>query len=142
MAWWAWMVLGFILIFAELMAPGSFFFFFFGLSGVIVGLLHLAHLAGEPWLQWLLFSVFSIVGVVLFRKPLMTRFGMSKPKEVDVLVGEVASALGDIAVNVIGKVELRGTPWTARNIGQTALARGQRCIVERQEGLTLFVRAE
>ncbi|HXE89994.1 MAG TPA: NfeD family protein [Terriglobales bacterium] len=142
MQWWAWMILGFILIAAELLTPGGFFVLFFGLAGVIVGFLRLADVAGPPWVQWLLFSGISVASIVLFRKPLMARFGMAAPKQVDQLVGEIGNALDDIAVNVIGKVELRGTPWTARNVGETPLTRGQRCKVEKQEGLTLFVRAE
>lgn len=142
MAWWAWMILGFILVAGELLTPGGFFVVFFGIAGMVVGLLRIAGVGGPPWMQWLLFSGLSVAGILVFRRPLMTRFGMAKPIEVDVLVGEIAHALEEIAVNVIGKVELRGTPWTARNVGATPLTRGQRCKVERQEGLTLFVRAE
>jgi inner membrane protein len=51
-------------------------------------------------------------------------------------------AAEDIAANAIGKAELRGTSWTARNVGEKPLARGERCTVERIEGLTIFIRAE
>jgi membrane protein implicated in regulation of membrane protease activity len=47
-----------------------------------------------------------------------------------------------MAVNAVGKAELRGASLTARNAGDKPLARGQRCTVERVEGLTIFVRAE
>ncbi len=142
MAWWAWVVLGFALVLVELMTPGGFFFLFFGIAGILVGLLHLAGYAGPAWLQWLLFSIISIVGVALFRRPLLAKFGMAAPKEVDLLVGEIGQVLQDIAVNSVGKAEVRGTPWTARNVGESSLAKGQRCKVERTEGLTLFIRAE
>jgi inner membrane protein len=42
----------------------------------------------------------------------------------------------------VGKAEMRGTSWNTRNIGDQPLARGQRCRVERVEGLMIFVRAE
>ena len=58
------------------------------------------------------------------------------------LVGEVAVPLEDISVNSVGKAELHGTSWNTRNIGDKPLARGQRCRVERVEGLMIFVRAE
>jgi inner membrane protein len=45
-------------------------------------------------------------------------------------------------VNSVGKAEMRGTAWNTRNIGDQPLARGQRCRVERVEGLMIFVRAE
>jgi membrane protein implicated in regulation of membrane protease activity len=37
---------------------------------------------------------------------------------------------------------MRGTSWSARNIGEKSLARGERCKVERVEGLTIYVRTE
>ena len=44
--------------------------------------------------------------------------------------------------DVLGKAELRGTSWSARNRGAAALARGQRCVVEKVDGLMLWVRPE
>jgi membrane protein implicated in regulation of membrane protease activity len=37
---------------------------------------------------------------------------------------------------------MRGASWTARNVGEKSLARGERCTVERIEGLTIFIRTE
>jgi membrane protein implicated in regulation of membrane protease activity len=48
----------------------------------------------------------------------------------------------EIPSNGIGKAEMRGTSWNARNIGDKPLARGERCRVERVDGLTLVVRHE
>jgi inner membrane protein len=42
----------------------------------------------------------------------------------------------------VGKAEMRGTSWNTRNVSDQTIARGQRCRVERVEGLTIFVRAE
>ena len=50
--------------------------------------------------------------------------------------------LETLPLNAMGKAEMRGTSWTARNIGEKPLARGERCTVERIEGLTIFIRAE
>jgi membrane protein implicated in regulation of membrane protease activity len=57
-------------------------------------------------------------------------------------VGETARATENIAVNEIGKAELRGASWNVRNIGDKPLVPGARCVVERVDGLTLHVRAE
>ena len=43
----------------------------------------------------------------------------------------------DIAVDAVGKAELRGTTWNARNVGDKLLTRAQRCRVRRVDGLTL-----
>ena len=48
----------------------------------------------------------------------------------------------DVAPGGVGKAEMRGASWTARTSGAVALARGQRCLVERVEGLTLWLKAE
>jgi membrane protein implicated in regulation of membrane protease activity len=61
---------------------------------------------------------------------------------VDTLVGEVATVIENIQAGSVGKAELRGTSWNARNMGSQDLARGQRCRVESVDGLTLFIRAE
>ena len=42
MLWWAWLLVGFLLVFAELLTPGGFYLLFFGLAGIVVGLLGLA----------------------------------------------------------------------------------------------------
>jgi membrane protein implicated in regulation of membrane protease activity len=36
---------------------------------------------------------------------------------------------------------MRGTTWSARNIGETVLNRGQRCVVAGVDGLVIHVRA-
>lgn len=61
---------------------------------------------------------------------------------VDALVGEVGVASEDLAPGKIGRVELRGTPWSARNMTSAVLARGARCRVVRVDGLTVEVEPE
>ena len=56
--------------------------------------------------------------------------------------GETALVTEDVAPGGVGKAEMRGTSWTARTSAATLLARGQRCRVERVEGLTLWLRPE
>jgi regulator of protease activity HflC (stomatin/prohibitin superfamily) len=54
---------------------------------------------------------------------------------------QFAVASSTIAPGELGSVEAGGRDWAARNVSATAIARGFRCAVERQEGDTLFVRA-
>jgi membrane protein implicated in regulation of membrane protease activity len=143
MAWWIWMLLGLVLLVAELLTPGSFFIIFFGFGAFSVGVLTAFDAAGPLWLQWLLFSVLSVLSLALCRKRLVLRFkSHPRPGEVDTLVGEIAVTMQEIAAGAVGKAELRGTVWTTRNLEQNSLAAGRRCRVERVEGLTLFVRGE
>jgi membrane protein implicated in regulation of membrane protease activity len=142
MSWWIWILIGLILVFAEVVTPGGFYLLFFGIGGLAVGLLALADLAGPAWLQVLLFSVISLCALWLFRGKLMQTFQVKAQLPVDSFIGETAHVAGEIAVNGVGKVELRGASWSARNVGATPLSVGGRCVVEKVEGLTLLVRAE
>ncbi|MBM3802883.1 MAG: NfeD family protein [Acidimicrobiia bacterium] len=142
MLWWIWILLGFALLLAELLTPGGLYLLFCGAAAVLVGLFTGLSLTGPPWMQWLLFSVLSVVALGVFRRPLLKRLRPPGPGQVvDALVGETAVALDEMAAGSVGKVELRGSAWSAHNAGQSALAAGQRCKVERVDGLTLWVRA-
>lgn len=142
MDWWIWLLVGLMLLLAELVTPGGFYIIFFGVGAIIVGILTGFQAAGPSWFQYILFSAVSLVALWLFREKLLQLTRSDSPETVDNLIGETAVLLEDISANGIGKAEMRGTSWSTRNIGDKPLARGQRCKVERVEGLTLFVRAE
>jgi membrane protein implicated in regulation of membrane protease activity len=142
MEWWHWIVLGLALLFGEVITPGGFYILFFGIGALIVGGLAGLNLAGPAWFQVVLFSVISIATLWLFRERLLQATQGGAPYNVDSMVGETAVIMEEIPGNGIGKAEMRGTSWNARNIGQQPLARGERCRVERIEGLTLIVRHE
>jgi membrane protein implicated in regulation of membrane protease activity len=57
-------------------------------------------------------------------------------------VGETAVPLAPIAPDAVGKAELRGTPWDARNVTVEPLAAGQRCRVVGVEGLMLSISSQ
>lgn len=138
--WWVWIILGFGLALLELATPGGFYFLFFGISSLIIGVLSRLGALQEAWLQLMLFSILAVAASLLFRRPLLQRFGPEMPDvEIDSLVGEIATALVDIEVDGFGKVELRGTSWSARNGGAQTVKRGQRCEVMRVEGLSLWI---
>ena len=142
MAWWIWVVSGFVLLALEMASPGGFYIFFFGSAALVVGLLAALGWAEPLWLQGVLFTGLSVAAVAFFR-PLLARQLRSGPGvAVDDLVGERAQACEEIAANGFGRAELRGTKWNARNVGETAISAGQACSVERVDGLTLWIRAE
>ena len=143
MSWWIWMVLGLGLAAVEILTPGGFFVIFFGVAAIVVGVISGLGLGGPPWFEWLLFSVIAIVSLLLFRQPLLRKIERSQRKDtVDLLEGEIAVALEDIARGSIGKVELRGSSWSARNESERTIGKGERSRVEKVEGLMLFVRPE
>src|SRR5262245_42125262 len=142
MVWWLWVLLGLGLLAFEMATPGGFFALFFGVSALVVGVLAGAGAGGPPWMQWLLFSLVSVVALLTLRRPLQARLDPGGGRSVDSLVASTAVALEELAAGGTGKVELRGSAWSARNQGDRALAKGQRCRVEKVDGLTLWVRAE
>ncbi|MEK6671282.1 MAG: NfeD family protein [Nitrospirota bacterium] len=144
MIWWYWMLLGLVLLGIEMVTPGGFYILFFGLAALIVGSLAGLGLTQAEWFQWLLFSGLAILSLLVFRGPLLAAL-QKRDKDlpaVDTLAGESAIPREDLAVSGTGKAELRGTTWTAHNAGPTPLTKGQRCKVERIEGLTIWISAE
>jgi len=143
MLWWHWLLLGLVLTALELAASGGFYIIFFGVAAIIIAILSLFDLAGPSWFQLLLFSALSVASLVLFRNPIMRQLNLhGGAADLDTLAGETGSVIEPMAPGETGRVELRGTSWTARNLGTTPLPSGARCTVIRSERLTLLVKAE
>ena len=141
--WWHWLVLGLVLVALELAASGGFYVIFFGIAALAIGALRLFDLAGPAWMQILLFSVISIAALLFFRRPMLRWLQLDAAAgDVDSLVGETATALDDIEPGAIGRAELRGTVWTARNRAAVPLRKGQRCTVVSVDRLTIFLEPE
>jgi membrane protein implicated in regulation of membrane protease activity len=141
MLWWYWMLLGLGLLVAEMLVPGGLFALFFGLAALLIGVLVGVGVKAPNWLQWLLFSILSIVSLLLFRGSVLARLkiGQQTTPRLDTLVGEIVTLRDDLPPGAIGKAELRGTVWTVQNGAVAALGRGQRCRVQRVDGLTLWI---
>ena len=58
------------------------------------------------------------------------------------MVGEVAIPLEALPAGATGRAELRGTTWTAKNVGSTGFHKGQRGKVTKVDGLTLWITTE
>jgi membrane protein implicated in regulation of membrane protease activity len=126
---------------AEIFTTGI-FLIFFGVGAVIVGILVLAGMGGPVWMEWLLFSIISVVSLVLFRRPLMRKAKLNEHTALDTMIGEKARALEDIVQNAKGRAELRGSAWSAKNVGTQTIGNGQMCTVEAVDGIVLMVRAD
>jgi inner membrane protein len=136
-----WLTVGLGLFLGDLLIPGGLVLGFFGAGALAVGLVGALTLIQDAWVEWLLFSGFSIIALLLFRRPLVRYVRRSDPSlRMDSLVGENAVAQEAIAVDGLGRAELRGTTWTVRNVGTTPLQPGQRSQVTHVDGLTLWVR--
>jgi membrane protein implicated in regulation of membrane protease activity len=143
MQWWHWLVIGLILVALEMAASGGFYVIFFGIAALAIAGLHVLDWAGPVWLQLVLFSAISIVSLLFFRGPLLRWMKLDQPgKDVDSLVGDIAVPLEDIPSGAVGKAELRGTVWSARNQAAATLSRGQRCKVVEVDRLLILLKPE
>ena len=144
MIWWYWLLLGLLLLGAEMMTPGGFYILFFGLAALAVGAIAALDLVQGDSTQWLLFSGIAVASLLVFRGPLLARINSGEASNPDVssMVGEIAIPVETLAAGAIGKVELRGTTWSARNAGSTPLNKGQRSKVTGMDGLTLQISGE
>jgi membrane protein implicated in regulation of membrane protease activity len=141
--WWHWLALGLILVVLELASAGGFYVIFFGVAAIAIAMLHVVDLAGPAWMQLVLFSVLSVGSLLAFRNPFLRWMKLDKPGvDVDTLVGDLAVPLEEIAARAVGRAELRGTVWSARNGTATTLARGQRCRVLSVDRLLIVIAPE
>ncbi len=139
MAWWIWVLGGLGLLLVEVATPGGFFAVFFGAGALLVGTAKALGWAGPAWLDWLVFTALSVSLLVIFRRDLRRLALLSGPP-VDRLEDEQALVVDEVAPGEVGRAELRGSTWTARTDGASVLRRGERCRIERVEGLTLWLR--
>jgi membrane protein implicated in regulation of membrane protease activity len=136
-----WMVAGFIMLATETLVPG-FFLFFFGIGAVFMGFFQLVFPGVPLWIELLIFLSVSTAWLAMFRGRLVAYIEKrNPPKKVDSIEGETAVATEDIAPGQVGKAELRGASWNALNLGSAPVLKGQRCKVEKMDGLTLKIRA-
>jgi inner membrane protein len=143
MAWWVWVLVGLGLLFGEILTPGGFYLVFFGVGALVTGFVTATPLELPEWGSWLLFSAFSVGTLLIFRRPLLAHFSKSNVKQpTDGVVGEVGVTKEAIAPKKLGKVELRGTNWSAKNVSEQEIPAGHRCSVTGMEGLTLLVQFE
>jgi membrane protein implicated in regulation of membrane protease activity len=141
--WWHWLVFGLLLVVAEMAASGGFYIIFFGIAALIIGLLGAAGIELPVWTQLLLFSVISVLAVVLFRTRLLKWMQLDpQAPAIDTLVGEIGTVRVTLEPGHVGKIELRGASWSARNVSTVTLTPGERCRVFQVEGLMVHVGPE
>ncbi len=134
-----WLAAGLVLVVAELATPGGFVIIFFGIGALAVGALALLGVVTSVPLQFLWFSVLSVASLAFLRGRVQSRIQTPPSSTVDSLVGVVAMVQDQMAPRAIGRVEVRGSMWAARNTSNVTLDPGQRALVAAVDGLTLAV---
>lgn len=143
MTWWAWMVLGLILLGIELFAvDAQFYLVFLGVSAALVGLAGLLGISMPEWGQWLAFALLSLLFFFTFRRTLYEKIRSGGENYPETASGASINIATDLEPGKEGRVQYRGSDWTVRNVGDVAIAGGARAKVVKVEGLTLHVAAE
>ena len=143
MTWWGWMIIGAILLGAELLAvDAQFYLVFLGLSAALVGLAGLFGIVMPEWVQWTAFAALSLISFFTFRKSLYEKIRGGAVGFRETLSGDTVNVDTDLAAGAEARVEFRGTKWTVRNVGADTISGGSRARVVKAEGLTLHVEAE
>jgi membrane protein implicated in regulation of membrane protease activity len=141
MSWSFWLIFGLGLLVFEILTPGGFFTVFFGLAAFVVGALAWTGVLDSGAGQWLAFGVLGTILILTLRPLVRKKLETNTPK-VDQLVGQTAIALETLDMNGRGKVELRGTSWSAVYSGSGSVLRGDRLRVTKVDGLSLIVEKE
>ena len=140
MSWWLWILIGVALLAVEF-ASSTMHIGLFAVGALVVAILVGVGVDMPLWGQLVTFTGVSIFSLLFLRPIIVRKLRLHESKTVDSLVGEQALALDEIAPAAMGKAEMRGSTWSARNVGETVLLRGQRCVVAGVEGLVIHIRA-
>lgn len=140
MVWWIWVLAGMLLLSLEF-ATSTLHVGFFAVGAFLVAILVGFGWSAPLWQELLVFTVSSLAAFFILRPIAMRKLRLNESPVVDTFIGEQAIAIDEIGVRARGQAELRGSRWAALNVGEIPLTKGQRCIVERVDGLLLHVKA-
>ena len=143
MTWWGWMILGAVILGAELFAiDAQFFLVFLGVSAALVGLAEMLGIGMPEWAQWTAFATLSLLSFFTFRKSLYEKIRGGAKGFRPTISGNTVNIVEELAAGDEARAEYRGTNWTVRNTGAAAIVAGSRAKVVKVDGLTLHVEAE
>lgn len=143
MTWWGWMILGAVMLGAELFAiDAQFYLVFLGISAALVGLAGLVGIAMPEWGQWMAFAALSLISFFTFRKSLYEKIRGDAVGFRATLSGNTVNVDKELTPGGETRLEYRGTKWTVRNVGNTAIPAGGRATIFEVDGLTLRIKAE
>ena len=143
MLWWHWMILGAVILGAELFAiDAQFYLVFLGVSAALVGLAGLVGISMPEWVQWTTFATLSLISFFTFRKGLYEKIRSGAVGFNETISGNTVNIVDELAAGSESRTDFRGTKWTVRNIGSEPIAAGSRAKVVKVDGLTLHIEAE
>jgi inner membrane protein len=140
MQWWSWVIVGAILLGAELsIVDAQFYLVFVGAAAIAVGLLSGAGIVTSVWLQWAVFAALSVVSMAFFRRRIYEQLRPNLTHMKIGPAGELVTVPSELPPGESCRIEFRGSTWTAVNAGAVAIAAGARARIDRVDGLKLVL---
>jgi len=141
MNWWGWIVIGTLLLGAELFAIDmQFYLVFIGIGAIITGLVAWMVPSLPSWLPWLIFAVLSITSMYTIRRRLYEKIRGRGGELADSAAGGHVAITEETAPGHSTRTEYRGTGWTAVNVGEDTIPAGATAVIVSIDGLNLKVR--
>ena len=140
MAWWAWIIAGLVLMGVEMLAvDAAFYLIFIGVAALLLGIAGLVGIALPIWAQWIAFAVLAFVFMVFFREKLYKKLRGGALGFRDPAVGKLVTVEKEVPPGAETRVKMRGSRWTAVNIGDQAIAKGGQARITEVDGLNLMI---
>jgi len=133
-----WLIIGLLMLFAELMSV-ALVFIFFAIAAFITALLASAGLISSWEYQLILFSAVSVLTTIALRKPAKRWVNKSKQKEYTEYTGETAMVIRDIPAQGEGRIFYRGAEWMAISAGNVKIEAGSKVTIVKADGIRLLV---
>lgn len=133
-----WILIGIVLIIAELFTPG-FFLSSLGIGAIAAGLV--SFLSESTIVQLLVFALVTAASLFILR-PLLLRISKDGKEKsgIDALIAEEGIVIEEIDnIEGKGRVKVKGQEWKARCADGKNIAKGDVIIVTGIEGVTLSV---
>lgn len=134
-----WFLIGLVLFLLELVVPG-FVIFFFGVGAWITALVCLIADPGTN-LQIIIFAVISVLSLIALRRIIQKKFFYGSDDDSKKVEDEFTSkeglALIDFGPGRKGKVEFKGTTWSAES--EKEVKEGQSVIIKKKDSFNLIV---
>ena len=137
--WGIWLVIGCILLIAEIMTA-SFFTIFFSIAAFLTVIISL--LVDNPVVQIMAFCILSTVGLLKGKSILERYFKVNyevKSSNVAALINKVGVVTKKIQPHEYGLVKIDGDMWTAKSELEENIEEGQMVIVKDIDGVKLSV---
>jgi inner membrane protein len=142
MTWWAWVIVGAILLGAELtFVNAQFYLVFIGIAAILVGLVT-ATTALVSAAQWALFAVVAIVAMVMFRSRIYHKLHGASPTVNAGPTGGLITLRVTLPARESCQAEYGGTFWTVQNDSDAPIPSGSRARITSVRDLTLLVRPD